>query len=141
MLPARSVCLRRVGCANSVLASDPRICRRIEFAHPTSATGACHRPSRSLTTQIWVSGTHTSFISQNWRGKPLVSHQVIINLIAATTTRTGLKVYARLDERDYPKKIAVTDQQLAAINLKGHDFHPEWNYTISPTPDTTKPPR
>ena len=80
-----------------------------------------------------------SFISQNWRGKPLLSHEVIINLIAATSTRTGLKVYARLDERDYPKKIVVTDEQLAAVNLKGHQFHPEWNYTISPTP--TEPPR
>jgi len=82
-----------------------------------------------------------SFISQNWRGKPLISHEVIINLIAATTTRTGLKVYARLDERAYPKKITVTDDQLAAVNLNGNAFHPEWNYTIAPTPTrTTKPP-
>ena len=67
---------------------------------------------------------------------------MIINLIAATSTRTGLKVYARLDERPYPKKLVVTDKQLAAVNLEGHRFHPEWNYTISPAPtDTTHPPR
>ena len=74
-----------------------------------------------------------SFISQNWRAKPLLSLQVIINLIGATTTRTGLTVYAQLDERSYPKGITVTDEQLAAVNLHGHEFHPEWNYTISPS--------
>jgi transposase len=73
-----------------------------------------------------------SFISQNWRGKPLISHQVIINLIAATSTRTGLEVYAQLDEHDYPKKINVSTEQLAAVQLEGDDFHPEWNYTIAP---------
>jgi len=100
----------------------------------------CHFPPG---TSKWNKIEHRlfSFISQNWRGKPLISHEVIINLIGATSTRTGLKVYARLDERPYPKKIVVTDQQLAAVNLKGHDFHPEWNYTISPTPsDAIKPP-
>jgi Rhodopirellula transposase DDE domain len=59
---------------------------------------------------------------------------VIINLIAATTTTTGLAVYARLDENEYPDKIAVTDQQLAAVNITPHEFHPEWNYTIKPSP-------
>ena len=101
----------------------------------------CHFPPG---TSKWNKIEHRlfSFISQNWRGKPLISHEVIINLIAATSTRSGLKVYARLDQRDYPKKIVVTDEQLAAINLKGHTFHPEWNYTISPTPlDATQPPR
>ncbi|MCA1699212.1 MAG: ISAzo13 family transposase [Actinobacteria bacterium] len=101
----------------------------------------CHFPPG---TSKWNKIEHRlfSFISQNWRGKPLVSHKVIINLIAATSTRTGLKVYAHLDERPYPKKIVVTDEQLAAINLEGHPFHPEWNYTISPTPtDATDSPR
>ena len=89
----------------------------------------CHFPPG---TSKWNKIEHRlfSFISQNWRGKPLISLEVIINLIAATSTRTGLKVYARLDERDYPKKIIVTDEQLAAVNLTGHEFHPEWNYTI-----------
>jgi len=101
----------------------------------------CHFPPG---TSKWNKIEHRlfSFISQNWRGKPLISHEVIINLIAATSTRTGLKVYARLDERAYPKKLVVTDKQLAAVNHQGHKFHPEWNYTISPTPtDATKSPR
>ncbi len=100
----------------------------------------CHFPPG---TSKWNKIEHRlfSFISQNWRGKPLISHAVIINLIAATSTRSGLKVYARLDQRDYPKKIVVTDEQLAAVNLTGNPFHPEWNYTIAPTPDPTKPPR
>ncbi len=58
-----------------------------------------------------------SFIAKNWRGRPLVSHEVIINSIAATTTDTGLKVYAQLDERDYPQGVEVTDAELAAVNL------------------------
>ena len=73
-----------------------------------------------------------SFISRNWRARPLVSLEVIVNLIASTTTRTGLKVYARLDPGSYPGKIKVTDAELKAVNLKGDDFHPEWNYTIQP---------
>jgi transposase len=73
-----------------------------------------------------------SYISINWRAKPLVSRQVVIDLIAATTTSTGLKVYARLDENNYPTKIKVTDEQLAAVQLEGNRFHPEWNYTIIP---------
>ena len=91
----------------------------------------CHLPPG---TSKWNKIEHRlfSFISQNWRGKPLVSLEVIINLIAATTTRTGLEVYAQLDERSYPKKLKVTDAELATINLHGDSFHPEWNYTIKP---------
>jgi Rhodopirellula transposase DDE domain len=66
-----------------------------------------------------------SFISKNWRGKPLDSLQTIVNLIAATTTETGLKVYARLDERTYPDKITVSDAQLATVRLERDAFHPE----------------
>jgi hypothetical protein len=73
-----------------------------------------------------------SFISHNWRAKPLVSLEVIINLIAASPTRTGLEVYAQLDERAYPDKIKVSDAELAAVQLEGHSFHPDWNYTIKP---------
>ena len=62
-----------------------------------------------------------------------LSHEVIINLIAATTTSTGLKVYAQLDKRPYPTRIEVTDQQLAAVNITRHAFHGDWNYTISPS--------
>jgi transposase len=92
----------------------------------------CHFPPD---TSKWNKIEHRLFchISQNWRGRPLVSYEVIINSIAATTTTAGLKVFARLDERDYPKQIEVTDQDLAAVNLTRDPFHPEWNYTISPT--------
>ncbi len=75
-----------------------------------------------------------SHISINWRAKPLTSRQVVIDLIASTTTTMGLKVYARLDETTYPTKIKVTDAEIAAVNLTGDDFHPEWNYTITPNP-------
>jgi transposase len=74
-----------------------------------------------------------SYISINWRAKPLVSRQVVIDLIAATTTSTGLKVYARLDTNTYPTKIQITDEQIRAVQLTGNDFHPEWNYTITPS--------
>ena len=73
-----------------------------------------------------------SFSPQNWRGKPLLSHEVVVNLISATTTRTGLKVYARLDPREYPKDVKASDEQLAAVELTGDGFHPEWNCRIKP---------
>ena len=73
-----------------------------------------------------------SFISMNWRGKPLVSHETIVNLIAATTTRKGLKVRAELDSSHYPKGIKVTDDELRAIQIKRDEFHGEWNYSILP---------
>ncbi len=68
----------------------------------------------------------------NWRGKPLVSLETIINLIAGTTSSTGLEVYARLDEGSYPDKIKVTDAQFETVNIHRHAFHPEWNYIIRP---------
>lgn len=74
-----------------------------------------------------------SFISQNWRAKPLVSYRVIVDLIAATTTGTGLKVHCELDENSYPKGIVVSDAEMSALNIQHDDFHGEWNYTISPT--------
>jgi hypothetical protein len=74
-----------------------------------------------------------AFITQNWRGKPLVSYQVIVQLIAATTTKTGLSVACRIDDSDYPKGIQISDDEFAAINLTADEFRPEWNYTISPT--------
>jgi Rhodopirellula transposase DDE domain len=74
-----------------------------------------------------------SYISINWRAKPLLSRQTVIDLIASTTTSTGLKVYARLDPNNYPTQIQVSDEQIRAVNLQGDEFHPEWNYTIIPT--------
>ena len=73
-----------------------------------------------------------SFISMNWRGKPLVNHETIVNLIAATTTRKGLKVRAELDSSHYPKGIKVSDDELKAIQIKRDEFHGEWNYSILP---------
>ena len=73
-----------------------------------------------------------SFITKNWRGQPLVSHEVIVNLIAATTTRTGLRVQSQLDTGKYPKGIKVGKQEFAAIQLRPDTFHGEWNYTIMP---------
>jgi len=73
-----------------------------------------------------------SFISQNWRGKPLTSLAVIVNLIAATRTRTGLRVRCEIDPGRYPKGEKITDKQFATINLKRDKFHGEWNYIIRP---------
>jgi len=71
-------------------------------------------------------------ITQNWRGKPLISHEVIVNLIANTSTRAGLHVQAELDTRSYETGVKVTDDELAAIKIKRAKFHGDWNYTISP---------
>ncbi|MFB5760618.1 ISAzo13 family transposase [Paenibacillus medicaginis] len=85
-------------------------------------------------TSKWNKIEHRLFscITQNWRGKPLSSHEVIVNLIASTTTTTGLKVQASLDTSIYPKGIKVTDAQLSEVKLEKDSFHGEWNYTISP---------
>src|SRR3954449_6553254 len=73
-----------------------------------------------------------AYISQNWRGKPLVSHQVIVQLIGATTTQTGLTVRCEIDASRYPKGIKVTDAEMAELAIERDPFHGEWNYTISP---------
>ena len=91
----------------------------------------CHLPPG---TSKWNKIEHRlfSFITQNWRGKPLVSHQVIVNLISATTTKTGLRVRSRIDDHVYSKGRRISDKQLATVNLEPHAFHGEWNYTIHP---------
>ncbi len=91
----------------------------------------CHFPPG---TSKWNKIEHRlfSFITQNWRGKPLISHQAIVNLIAATTTRAGLIVKAALDTHRYDTAIQVSDEDLARLQLTPHDFHGDWNYTISP---------
>ena len=91
----------------------------------------CHLPPG---TSKWNKIEHRlfSFITGNWRGKPLVSHQVIVQLIAATTTKTGLKVRCELDQNTYPAGIKVSDAEMEAVNITRHDFHGEWNYTVSP---------
>jgi hypothetical protein len=73
-----------------------------------------------------------SYISRNWRGQPLVSLAVIVNLIGATRTATGLRVRCELDRGAYPKGRTISDEQLASIRLAPHQFHGDWNYTIRP---------
>lgn len=109
---------------------------KLELQKLANETGlpisVCHLPPG---TSKWNRIEHRlfSFISQNWRGKPLVSHEVIVNLIAATTTREGLRVQCQLDTRSYPTGIKVSDEEMASINIRRDPFHGEWNYTISPT--------
>lgn len=92
----------------------------------------CHFPPG---TSKWNKIEHRMFshITQNWRGRPLVSHEVIVNLIANTTTRAGLKLRAELDRGKYPTGIKISDAELAALNLKRDRFHGDWNYVVLPT--------
>ncbi len=91
----------------------------------------CHFPPG---TSKWNKIEHRlfSFISRNWRGRPLVSHEVIVNLIASTTTAKGLRVSCAMDYNTYPKGVKVTDAELEKVNLLRDTFHGEWNYTIKP---------
>jgi hypothetical protein len=93
----------------------------------------CHFPPG---TSKWNKIEHRlfSFISQNWRGKPLVSHEVIIHLITATTTNAGLLVKSKLDPHSYPSGIKISDRQMSEVRLRRDDFHGEWNYAILPRP-------
>jgi DDE family transposase len=99
------------------------------------AITVCHLPPG---TSKWNKIEHRLFshISTNWRGRPLTSHEVVVDLIRATTTRTGLRVHAELDSNRYPTKVQVSDQELHTVPIVEHEFHGEWNYTISPAPIT-----
>lgn len=90
----------------------------------------CHFPPG---TSKWNKIEHRlfSFITQNWRGKPLLSHEVIVNLIAQTKTDAGLRVHAELDVSQYPLGRKVTDSELAEVNIQRHAFHGDWSYTIA----------
>jgi Rhodopirellula transposase DDE domain len=92
----------------------------------------CHFPPG---TSKWNKIEHRmfSFVSLNWRGRPLESLEMIVSLIAATQTNTGLRVYAQLDQHTYERGLEVTDEQLAAVNIIRHTFHGDWNYTITPS--------
>ena len=113
---------------------------KVELQHFADLTGlgvtVCHLPPG---TSKWNKIEHRLFahVSLNWRGRPLTSHEVVVNLIGATTTQTGLRVRAELDQGVYPTKIKVSDEQLAAVRLTPHPFHGEWNYTIAPSTVTT----
>lgn len=91
----------------------------------------CHFPPG---TSKWNKIEHRlfSYISMNWRGKPLISHEVIINLIAVTRTKSGLTVKCEIDTNKYPKGIKVPDKEMKTLQINKHDFHGEWNYTIYP---------
>jgi hypothetical protein len=91
----------------------------------------CHFPPG---TSKWNKIEHRLFshITQNWRGRPLVSHEVVVNLIGSTTTRTGLQVRAALDSSTYPTKKQVSENELAAVQISPDSFHGEWNYSIHP---------
>jgi hypothetical protein len=112
---------------------------KLELQHLVDELGfpitVCHLPPG---TSKWNKIEHRlfSFITQNWRGKPLVTHQVIVNLIAATTTKAGLRVHSRIDSRTYAKGRRVSDNQLALVNLEPNPFHGEWNYTIHPSKES-----
>lgn len=102
-----------------------------EFANDTMLeVTVCHFPPG---TSKWNKIEHRLFshITMNWRGKPLTSHEVIVNLIGSTKTRTGLKVKAELDNNTYPTKLKVSDEEMKKLNLKHHTFQEKWNYTIS----------
>lgn len=116
---------------------------KTELAALATETGltitVCHLPPG---TSKWNKIEHRLFshISMNWRGRPLTSHEVIVNTIAATTTKTGLSVHAELDTSEYPAGVKIPDQQMRALEADGiltrHDWHPEWNYTLNPTTRT-----
>ena len=90
-------------------------------------------------TSKWNKIEHRMFchITQNWRGRPLIDRLTIVDLIGATTTKTGLKVECALDTRNYVKGIKVSDAEMEALNITGDEFHPEWNYTINRRPPQT----
>jgi hypothetical protein len=108
---------------------------KVELQKLADETGltlcVCHYPPG---TSKWNRIEHRLFcqISQNWRARPLTSRLAVVELIAATTTKTGLTVACELDTAAYPKGIKVSDAEMATLTIFGDDFHPEWNYTISP---------
>ena len=108
---------------------------KIELQKLADETGlaitVCHYPPGA---SKWNKIEHRLFchITQNWRGRPLVSRMAVVELIAATTTKTGLRVECELDTNAYAKGIRIADAEMASLNLHPDAFHPEWNYTNSP---------
>ena len=108
---------------------------KVELQKLADETGlditVCHFPPG---TSKWNKIEHRlfAFITQNWRGRPLVSHEVIVNLIGATTTTTGLRVRCELDSNHYEKGIRIPDIEMRRLNLRRHRFHGDWNYTLRP---------
>jgi len=108
---------------------------KVELGRLAAETGleitVCHYPPG---TSKWNKVEHRlfSFITKNWRGKPLTSYRTIVELVGATKTKTGLKVLAEWDQGSYPTGVKVTDADLEAVPIENHDWHGEWNYTIRP---------
>ena len=112
---------------------------KVELQRFASETGlqvtVCHLPPG---TSKWNKIEHRLFahISMNWRGRPLVSYEVVLQLIGATTTRSGLRVQAELDSARYPTKVKVTNAEMARLQITPHPFHGDWNYTLASSPAT-----
>ncbi len=110
---------------------------KVELARLAADTGleitVCHYPPG---TSKWNKIEHRlfSFVTKNWRGKPLTSYRTIVELVGATKTKTGLKVLAEWDQGSYPTGVAITDAELAAVPVEPHEWHGEWNYTIRAKP-------
>jgi hypothetical protein len=108
---------------------------KVELQHLADETGlcisVCHYPPG---TSKWNAIEHRMFshITQNWRGRPLISHETIVNLIANTTTAGGLTIQCQLDTQEYPKGIKISNEELASVHIERSEFHGEWNYTILP---------
>ena len=110
---------------------------KVQLARLSADTGlaitVCHYP---LGTSKWNRIEHRmfSFITMNWRGRPLTSYRIMVQLIANTTTSKGLKVKADLDQGYYPTGVKISNKELAAVPLTAHDFHGAWNYTVHSAP-------
>ena len=108
---------------------------KVELQKFADATGlhisVCHFPPG---TSKWNKIEHRMFcyITENWRGRPLVSRQVVVNLIGHTRTKSGLTIHSELDENSYPTGQSVSDEQMRALNLKRDKFHGDWNYSLTP---------
>jgi hypothetical protein len=119
------------GGSNSSRARSWKVCLQKLADNLSLRISVCHFPPG---TSKWNKIEHRMFchITENWRGRPLLSRAVIVNLIGNTKTRAGLHINAELDTGSYPIKIKVTDEQLAAVHIKHAKFHGNWNYTILP---------
>src|SRR5215216_4940710 len=115
------------GAYGTAFFADPK--EKLVVVFGTAAPGELRKYYRE---QVQALDRLFCHITQNWRGRPLTSRSAVIELIAATTTKTGLTVRCELDTNAYAKGIKVSDAEMATLNIKGDAFHPEWNYTISP---------
>jgi hypothetical protein len=118
---------------------DPTLLRDLESLVDPLTRGGPRSPlrwtcksTRTLAAELVAMGHQFAYITQNWRGQPLISHEVIVNPIASTTTRTGLRVHAELDTNVCPTGKKVTDGEFAELRITRDSFHGEWNYKIEP---------